>query len=428
MKRREILIIILMLFSSVFLLIFAKSGYEPDAALFSEDEYPEDLDTLEEFIQSYYLLLDSDAYLKHYSFLESSKNTLQNDKSALQAFYLKLLQLRNGLRDQVVIFHIGDSHIQSGYFSGTARSAMQKYFGNAGRGLIFPNKLAKTNQPDDYQISSNRSFNRIDKPRSLSGYTLQNLGESELSIKTNAFFKIDCQFDQALIYADKNASLAFEKQQGIKHLDRAELRDYSVHHLSFSESANSTVITLPPSLRELYGISLERHEAGLLYHSMGVNGAGFYNLADSNAMFAQIALLKPDLLIISLGTNDAQGKFRADVVRNNLNTFMANLKSEHPGVPVLFTLPPDSHKNGRTNKDIGAIGKIIAEYAKAQDYAVWDLCEVMGGETSITKWRANSMAAKDYLHFTPKGYMLQGHLFYQAIIKGYKTFSETRDN
>jgi hypothetical protein len=37
------------------------------------------------------------------------------------------------------------------------------------------------------------------------------------------------------------------------------------------------------------------------------------------------------------------------------------------------------------------------------------------------------MAAGDLLHYTPKGYMLQGHLMYQAIIKGYKRYSEVRE-
>jgi hypothetical protein len=170
MRKRELLLILLMLFGSFFMLISAKSGYETGEELFSEEEYPEDLDTLEEFIQSYYLLLDSDSYLKSYSFIDPAKNSLQNDQRALLPFYQKLLELRNGLREQVIIYQIGDSHVQSGYLSGTARSALQKYFGNAGRGLIFPYRLARTNQPDDYQISSPQSFTRIDKPRGMSGY------------------------------------------------------------------------------------------------------------------------------------------------------------------------------------------------------------------------------------------------------------------
>ena len=106
--------------------------------LFSEEEYPSDMDTLEEFIQSYYLLLESNEYLKQYKFLNLEKNQFLGDKKALKPFYEKLLELRSGLRQTVTIYQIGDSHIQAGYFSGTARTSLQQYFGNAGRGLVFP--------------------------------------------------------------------------------------------------------------------------------------------------------------------------------------------------------------------------------------------------------------------------------------------------
>jgi lysophospholipase L1-like esterase len=428
LRKREILLILLMLFGSLFLLSFTKDRMESETDLFSEDEYPEDLDTLEEFIQSYYLLLDSDNYLKSYTFIDPAKNVLQNDQDALKPLYMKLLQLRNGLRDQVVIYQIGDSHVQSGYFSGTARSALQKYFGNAGRGLIFPYRLARTNQPDDYQISSANSFRRIDNPRSLSGYSIANSAEAELKIKTNSFFKIDCKFNQVLLYANKDASMEFARQQNLGTLDRQETSAYSIHHLRFQEPVNTATIIVPENMRELYGLSLERDEAGLLYHSMGVNGAGFYTMADQEIMFEQIPLIKPDLILISLGTNDAQGRFRAEVMRKNLLSFMTKLEDSNPDTPILFSLPPDSRKGGKTNRDIDHVAEVIREYAEDHGHALWDLHDVMGGSGSMAKWRSNAMAAKDYLHFTPKGYMLQGHLFYQALIKGYKTFSETRDN
>lgn len=428
MRFRELTLIALMLFGSLFLLVFAKSGYDVQTDLFSEDEYPDDLDTLEEFIQSYYLLLDSDTYLKDYSYVNPELNALQNDQESLNTFYMKLLQLRNGIRDQVIIYQIGDSHIQSGYFSGTARSALQKYFGNAGRGLIFPYRLAKTNQPDDYQITSPSRLKRKDKPCSLSGYTLSVDSEAELKIKTNAFFKIDCTFDQALLYANNEANLILEEQDGASELTRKELEDYSIHHIRYQSAINTANIKLPSTLDELYGISIERSEAGLLYHSMGVNGAGFYTLAKQDMLFEQISLLNPDLIVVSLGTNDAQGKYRRSAVEKNIEDFMRRLENSNLNTPILFTLAPDSRKNGKINADISNVNKLIQGYAKDNNHAVWNLFEIMGGAGSITNWRNNAMAAKDLLHFTPKGYMLQGHLFYQAIIKGYKEFSEKRDN
>ncbi len=103
---------------------------------------------------------------------------------------------------------------------------------------------------------------------------------------------------------------------------------------------------------------------------------------------------------------------------------MNKLRYFNPETPVLFTLPPDSNKRGKHNNDLDKMDKIIIDYAKDNQCAWWNLNEVMGGNSSIQKWRNQQMSARDLLHFTPKGYMLQGYLFYQAFIKSYKSFSE----
>lgn len=386
---------------------------------YSEDEYPEDLDILEEFIQSYYLLLESDNYLKDYSYIDSQNNVIIDEDKALDEFYHKLIELRSGLRDRVTIYQLGDSHVQSGYFSGTARSALQKHFGNAGRGLVFPLKLARTNQPDDYKVLSStasNSFVRLDKPRSMSGLSLKLDKGLKLTVKTNSFYNADCSFDSALLFTNGDGS-SIENEN-------AKAREVRIHRVDFDRRLQSADITVPISVKELYGISLQRNETGLLYHSMGVNGAGFYNLKDQISLFEQIAILGSDLIIISLGTNDAQGRFRQDVFQRNLQSFMLAFREFNPDVPVLFSLAPDSNKQGRTNNDVAVVNQILKDFANQNGIAFWDLEKVMGGKGSIAKWRSQSMAAKDNLHFTPKGYMLQGHLLYIALIKAYKDYSE----
>lgn len=409
MKHRSYLFALV--FIMAFVLLSGITDSEDNSSnidLLMEDDYPEDLDTLEEFIQSYYLLLDSEAYLDKYKFVNSSKNKLHNDEKAMSSFYQKLLELRNGKRDRVVVYQLGDSHIQSGYFSGTARSALQKYYGNAGRGLVFPLRLAGTNQPDDYRFYNGASFSRIDKPRGVAGYTLSVKTPGSLKVKTNNFFGVDCRFDSAKLY-----------YQGV-----SDSLKWQELHIPNSDPLSEMDIPINDSVKQLYGICLGREEAGLLYHSAGINGAGFYNLKDEVQMFTQMAVLKPDLIVISLGTNDAQGRYRGEVMESNLKAFMKNFRLANPTVPVLFTLPPDSYKAKKANPDLAKVEKCIIDYAKANSCAYWDLSEVMGGKGSIKKWREQQMAGKDMLHYTPKGYMLQGHLLYQAIIKAYKRSSE----
>ena len=401
------------------------SSEENTREFLSEEEYPSDMDTLEEFIQSYYLLLESNEYLKQFKFLNLDKNQFMGDKKALKPIFEKLLELRSGLRQKVTIYQIGDSHIQSGYFPGTARTALQKYFGNSGRGLVFPLRLAGTNQPDDYKITANGSCSRINSERGISGFALKVSEGICFNIATNNFFRGDNSFNKlSLLTSLPGMKIKIDAAAEITKETAFKKSNYYCNSISWKKKVPEMKITLSGEPSDLYGICLENEQPGLLYHSCGINGAGFYNLLEQQTLFEQIGLLQPDLIIISLGTNDAQGSFRNEVFTQNLQSFMNKLRQYNPDTPVLFTLPPDSNKRGKHNNDLDKVEKIIIDFAKENQCAWWNLSEVTGGNGSVQKLRSQQMSATDLLHYTPKGYMLQGYLFYQAFIQSYKSFSE----
>lgn len=400
-------------------------------SLVYEETYPEDIDLLEEIISSYYLLLDSQSIIEQYPMLNQDANVIENDSVALKGFYSKLAELRNGQRDRVTILQVGDSHIQPGYFSGTARSSLQRYFGNAGRGLVFPWRLARTNQPDDIRITSKSLWQRSSNEIGICGYGLQAQAQGDLNIQTNNFFQKDNTFDQV--------TLIMKEQENSYNWNIAGLEDeltttvnafadQSIYQLSWVNPVRQAELSFkaenPNDKANLYGIILERQQPGLLYHAMGVNGASFDRFSRIAEFFSQMRILNPDLIIVSLGTNDTQGRFREEVYLKTIKQFMKQLSKAVPKVPVLFTFPPDSYKNGRDNQDIAKANRILQQYALDNNYAWWDLQNVMGGAGSIRQWRQVGLAMGDLKHFTPKGYMLQGHLFNRALIKGYKDYAE----
>lgn len=164
----------------------------------------------------------------------------------------------------------------------------------------------------------------------------------------------------------------------------------------------------------------------LKFHFKGINGASFRNLLNNQEIFNLCRDLKPDLIAVSMGTNDAQGTYSATRFRSALTNFMAKLYKYSGDALILFILPPDSYKNGVPNADVAKVGAEIAAYAQAHGHVCWDLQTVMGGQGSISKWRSGGIAGKDMVHFSAPGYRLQGQLFYEALMRAYKRYAENR--
>ena len=138
----------------------AKYAYEISAGEFVAPQFSLAFDTI-----------DYEPDLTH-KFVGASYNIISDSTKRLYPFFEKLLKLRryrgeaDASEQTVSIVHIGDSHVQADFKPGTVRKLMQLYFGNAGRGLIAPLKIAKTNGAGNYKISSDSKWDvvRLVKP------------------------------------------------------------------------------------------------------------------------------------------------------------------------------------------------------------------------------------------------------------------------
>ena len=142
------------------------------------------------------------------------ENGLKNP-NAILPFFQKLYEIDRN--DPVVkgrkinIVHIGDSHIQADLMTDKVRKNLQQYFGNGGRGLIFPHSLAKTNGSSDIRFSSNlgwqnhRIVSPIDgSPIGLSGIALYTKSD-DFAIELNTKVAGN-EFNTIKIITPKNAN------------------------------------------------------------------------------------------------------------------------------------------------------------------------------------------------------------------------------
>lgn len=390
--------------------------------------------------------LDSSAYSK-YAFIKSALNKIENDTNEIQSFYQKLFQLQQTKSGKINIVHIGDSHLQADIFSGSVRQKMQLKFGNAGRGLIFPYRVAKSNEPSSYRTATNIAWGSkrnvfLDKPLpiGISGFTIESPDTSAtINIIINdqpglgyGVTKFTLYHDKGLSNYDISICDEYKCEQGVFKSDTLSSIPF-MSTLKFNVPIRQFILnnkcsdTLNQKTTRIYGMLLENDSAGVLYNMIGVNGAEYRHYNMSKYFMQQLPSLNPDLVIVSLGTNESFSTgFNKEEFAKNIDTLITHIQQISPNTAILITTPPDSyiltHKKRIKNTNLKSIRAIIINYSNQHNIAYWDWYEIMGGYGAMMKWFQLQLAQKDKVHFTAKGYQIQGDLLYRALIEGYENY------
>src|SRR5690554_4664461 len=146
----------------------------------------------------------------------------------------------------------------------------------------------------------------------------------------------------------------------------------------------------------LNGIVLENNQSGILYHSIGVNGAKYSDYNKYPLFFEQVNALEPDLVIISLGTNEAFDRLCNDCFYNQMEAFLFLLREQNPQVAILLTTPPPALFNRKyPNTFCEALSEVIISSSLKDRYSVWDLYREMGGNESMQQLINEGSIARD---------------------------------
>jgi lysophospholipase L1-like esterase len=176
----------------------------------------------------------------------------------------------------------------------------------------------------------------------------------------------------------------------------------------------------------IYGLSFERAGAsGLLYHSVGVNGAQLKSFSRSARFFKEARSLDPDLVIISLGTNESMAEeLDLDDVEEQLRSLVTGFTKDNPKYVafLLFTPPDVLDWRGRLNRRSAEIASRLRSFAARHGLALWDWNELMGGRGSCLAWREARLVHSDGVHMSASGYQLQSRLFFEALMDAYERY------
>jgi lysophospholipase L1-like esterase len=380
--------------------------------------------------------------IRVHALVPPDRNVIQNE-AHLDGFFEKLHKLKLTGSGQINIVHIGDSHIQADFLTDVVRKNFQRDFGNAGRGLIVPGRVAGTNEPLNFRSSSSTQwsskrivYTRQPMPIGIGGITI-NTEEpgARLNIRMNDPV-MDYSFNKlTLFYYKQPGSFAFSIQDsaliplGVINPSLEDSEPYAstvtLPSLYNSISIQATNSAKDQRFATLFGMNLLNGKSGILYHAIGVNGAKYTHYNAAQYFVAQTKALQPDLFIISLGTNESVEHPYVDKnFYNEVTRLIESLSATNSDAAFILVSPPDAFlKKVRPNPGIEKVRNEIIRYAVENGLAFWDMYKVNGGAAD---WRLHGLLRPDGIHFSKEGYQYQGNLLFEAIMKRYDQYVAAR--
>jgi lysophospholipase L1-like esterase len=355
---------------------------------------------------------------------------------SLDSFYASLL--KGGTTE---ILHYGDSPTTADLITADARATLQKEFGDAGNGFVLIARpwawykhrgvdmdasnwkidiggLGTSKFKDGMHGLGGVSF--AGSPGAVAHWRLKGL-EQSIEIAYLA------QPDGGAFVVD-----AEDKQLGEVET-AAEMK--TPGYASFAVPPGSTRFTLRVTRGtvRLYGADFRKNAPGVVYNSIGINGANVTLLSRSyneRHWAAELQHYKPDLVIVNYGTNESGfADFVDGTWGREMKEVVRRLHAALPGVSVLLMSPMDrgERKAGGEIDTIPVIPRLVtieARVAGETGAAFFNTFEAMGGEGTMGRWYTAEprLVGADFIHPMPAGAKIVGELLYSALRDGYNQY------
>lgn len=339
--------------------------------------------------------------------------------------------------NRVTIVHIGDSHIQADGATEVTRRNMQAIYGNGGRGFIAPLKLAGTNEPLNYKLTSSSAWKSAVLLKTPWAADMQFSGvaisprsaDFDLTVNTATLrspadpFRVVRIFTggapvevDSVLSAGQRLVFDTETGQGVTLVALAE----DVSELTLHMSAEGATV--------IAGIELLKASPGLVYTAIGNNGACFASYAGLG-VGERIAQMHPALVVLSMGTNEAFGSMSAARFRESVKMLVDDIRRSNPQAQLLLVTPQECNKRvvarkrkgrrrrGRfvVNQRVRAMRDELVAFGNQEHIAVYDYYSAAGGDGSASRWVEGALFGRDRIHLNWDGYALMGQMLADAL-------------
>jgi lysophospholipase L1-like esterase len=369
-----------------------------------------------------------------------------DDTNSLDPFFSALWSLEQrqlGLTTQdqgkegvVTVLHYGDSPTTADLITGDVRAQLQSRFGDAGRGYTLIAKPWAWYGHRGVEISDHGW--KIRTGVGLMREGIYGLGGAAFEGQSGVWskFRLTESQQSAVIfeYLAKPGGGAFaveaDEQRIVDQTTDSETQSVSWVQVELPPGTKAVSVRPTSGTVTLFGADFRRGNSGLLYDSLGLNGATTSVVArvlQPTLWKQELDHAAPALVIINYGSNESSfGTFVHKQYAAELRLAIQRIRAAFPGASVLVMSPMD--RGERTGLDeiktMSTIPEIVAiqrQVAAETHIAFFDIYDAMGGDGTMARWYAASprLCTADLLHPTPQGATIVAGLFVDQLGLGY---------
>ena len=338
------------------------------------------------------------------------------------------------------VLHYGDSPTTADLITADVRILLQKEFGNAGTGFVLMarpwawyNRRGVEMQASNWKIDIGGNSSLKDGlnglgavsfrggPGAVSRWTLKDATHRTVEV----YFLAEPEGGEFTVEADdrmlgSSEATADHPAPGFARFDIPE----GAAHLALRVTRGSV---------RLYGVDFRRADPGVVYSSLGVNGANITLLSralNGRHWAEELQHYDPDLVVINYGTNESGFPQFVDTTwGREMRLAVARVRAALPNASILLMSPMDRgerQENGEIDT-LASIPRLVnteARVALETRVAFFNTFEAMGGQGTMARWYAAEprLVGADYIHPMPAGAKIVGELLFAALRDGFQQY------
>ena len=372
--------------------------------------------------------------------LKPGRSLLEDSSGAMSAFYAALWRTERGQEPNVThVVHYGDSPTTADLITGDVRALLQQRFGDAGPGFTLIAKPWAWYQHQGVQISGDGwqmdAASHFVSHDGLFGLGGVSFTAGEGSHDLIAYKDGPANFE--IWYLAHPGAGSFEvlaDGQSLGQVDTAsEAQEAGFARLHAAAPMRELEIRVQHGSVRLFGVAAEKPGPGLVYDSLGMNGASITVLSrifNREFWTQELRHREPNLIIINYGTNEADfAAFVDGPYEKEVREAVKRVQAAVPEASLLLMSPMDrGQRTGldeiRTMPTIPKIVEIQRRVAADTGCAFFNTFEAMGGEGTMARWYQGErrLVSADLIHPVPAGGRIVANAFVKELMLGYNRF------